>query len=734
MRFSTLCLAGLLGVLAAPVGAQFLHSQSLEYPNGRMLISIALRQSSPQTIHAVSVTPTTRFLIQAPSSVRTDSRGYAALVIDVQCLSANSNPERFTVTLTDPVTSRQARREYLLECVNNVIGSAWPDFMMIQGAFCNPPTDSSSHLQIERASDLDGDGIYGDLQIEAEPNGRDPIDFPNEFVTDVNGQGTNGCLGGSPGGVFRPSGVDRHVAWFADNRVWGGANTCDWTTQMNFVQDMSFGPFNGAPAMFATSSTFDTVIIGKDANNDGNIGTSEIKVFFDPNVLVNAENYSPDGVAVDPSNARRVYWISDKSGATGSPTNQGIFRLTDANGDDAIGAGEVVATWTGTTGAVQVEAQTIDHTEFECVHVGAAGGVLVNQTALGTIFRWVDGNGNGIAETGEVTNWLTYNLASALTRSADWLADPSFPSFPGPFFGMNLIESTNVGGREVYFIGSTDFTGSTSGFIFRCVDGNNDGDVNDAGEVKIFNNGTPSSIYNTTAIKLNGLDIARVDVNGNGAIEDSEVYVYAAMAEGPAPSCGYTFGDLTNWRFVDLNGDGDALDGAAEAHVMSLHSTGAFNRGLEVVPGAHRGGFRHSFYSRSAFVTVQPANCTTSTAGEYIELDLVRERLEEGTQGTPFAGNSRFAIEVRGATGLAAVAVLFAIGEQRPPFPFGPCTVGLMPPLFASIPAKVPDASGRAQFPVPVPVGISGTLYFQSLGLTPSIQFLFGEVNEMRVQ
>ena len=735
MRIPTLVLAGFLGALAAPSSAQFLESQSLTYSGGRMLISLALRQSTPSTAHTVAVTPTVRFVVTAAAaSVNTDSRGYAVFLLDVRCAAANAAPEKFTVTVTDTSNNSQLTRDYLLKCVNGNIGSAWPQYLMIQGAFCNPADSSSSHLQIDRTSDLDGDGIYGDLNVEAQ--GRDPLDFPSEFAMDVNGQGTKGCDGGSPGGLFLPGGAARQVAWFADNRVWGGTGVCDWTTQMNFLQDMAYAhSFNGRPALFITSDSGDSVLIGKDTDGDGNVGPAEIKVFFDPNTVVNAENYSPDGVAVDPTAPARVYWISDKSGAAGSPTNQGLFRLTDGNADDAIAAGEVTPTWTGTTGVVMVEAQAIDHTELECLHVDDAGAALVNQTALGTIFRWLDGNGNGVAETGEVANWLTYNNSggATLTVNVDFATNINFPVFTGPYFPMNLIESVRVGGRDVYYVASTDFAGPTSGYIFRCIDGNGDGDVNDVGEVTLFSDGTPSSVFGTPAIQLGGFDLAMVDANGNGAIEDSEVFLYSENAPGPLPSCGYTFGDAVNWRMVDLNGDGDALD-AGEAGVISVHPTGAFNRGLEVIPGPIDGGFTDSFYSRSAFVTVQAANCVTATAGEYLELDMKREKLEEGTQGTPFAGNSRFTLVTRGGTGKAASAVLFSAVEQRPPFPFGSCTVGLGAPLFASIPAKVPDANGYAEFALSIPSGISGTLYFQALGLDPGIFFYFGEVNEMRVQ
>jgi hypothetical protein len=738
LRHHALLTTALVALTAASASAQHLYSQALTYPGGRMAINLKLVAAQANTTFAVSVTAHPLLNVTAPTSVTSDARGYASCTADVQRTIANSAPLTLRITLAHPsLPNGSLVKNYLVKSRNGEIGSAWPEFLQVQGAFCNPANAASAQLQVDRASDLDGDGVYGDLNFEREASGKDPLDFPSEYAADNNAQGTLGCLGGSPPGVFQPGhSSGRQVAFLADNRV--VTAVCTFTTQMNFLEDICYAPaFHGRPAVLAVTSGADRILICRDADGDGSIGATEIKIFFDPLVLVNNENYSPDGVAWDPTRNGRVYWISDKAGATGSPVNQGILQLDDSNADDAIGAGEWKASWTGTTAPVLVENQTIDHTEFECLHVDGAGGVLVNQTALGTIFRWLDANNNGVAETGEVRNWLTYNTTSALTKSADFLT-PTFPVLPGTFYAMNLIESVaGVGSnnREVYFIGWVQATGIGAGFVFRCEDKNQDGDVNDLNEVTIFND--PAAVNDPLLFPPNfvsGLDVAGIDENADGRVDDSELFVYGAFPNGPKPSCGFTqFNDLNNWRFRDRNGDGDALD-AGEHERISIHPTGAFNRGLELAPAAIDGGFRPSFYQRSAVMTLRHPGCR-SPAGETVELDLRREKLEEGTQGTPFGGNPRFGFVTRGnGPSTTANAGLVLSATLLPaPFPIGSCSLWLQPPLFADmIPPAIPDATGAATFDVPIPAVVRGTLFVQAVSLQ-SGQLVLGETAEVRI-
>ncbi len=735
----TLSAAAVLLGLADTASAQLATSHALTYAGNQMTISLKLNGATAGISVGVSVSAATGLTFTAPTTVAVDTRGYAQVNVGVQSGQANLSPKAFTVTLSHAsFNNGQITRDYIVKSVGGAIGSAWPDVIMVQGVFCNPPASAATMLEIDRVSDLDGDGAYGDVNVEAV--GFDPLDAPSEFSTDVDLADTaTGCVTGTPPNVFWPGATGRTVAFMTDNRVVNGA--CSFASQLNFVEDVNFAPrFGGSPALLMPSSSSDKAYISRDLNGDGSIDASEIRVFFDPAALVNAENYSPDNVVYDTTGTRRAYWISDKAGPTGSPTNQGMFQLTDANGDDQIGAGEFRATWTGTSGVVVVEGQNVDHTEFEALHVDSFGATLVNQTALGTIFRWRDAINDGIANTGEVSNWLTYAATSVYTRSADFQT-AGFPTITGPYFGLNHIESVFGAGfasGDVYYLGSTNSQtgGQGNGFVYRCEDRNIDGDVNDLGEVSIYVD--PTLLTDPSRPEfISGLAVGVIDLNGNLLIEANEQFVYVADADGnnPRPFCGFTtFGDLCVWRYNDKNSDGDALDVGESERVM-IHPTGAFNRGIEVMPDSLGGGLRHTFYQRSSVVTIRAAACRNAN-GDALEVDLLREKLEEGTQGTPFGGNQRFALVTRGNGTSAIAAGLLLSGAVSPvPLPFSGCDVWVAFPFFTDlIPAVAPNANGTATFPVPIPGGVVGNLIVQGFAVSPSLQITVGETAELRVR
>ena len=726
--------AVLLALAASqPVAAQFLKSQSLSRPAARTTLSFKLERVAANTTFTVTTTGALQLSLTAPATVVSDARGYAAFQVEVQSLLQNFGPVGFQVTVADvSLPNGSITKKYSIKVKNGVISSAWPEFVMSQGVFCNPAALASSHLQIDRATDIDGDGVYGDLFIEA--NGStvpDSLDFPSEFSCDVNSTGA-----GTAAGLFLPGAAGRTVAFCTDNRIviTPSGPTCAFTTLLNFIEDMAFArAFNGKPTLFATSSSNDNVLICRDTNGDGNITASEISVFFAPTVLVNNENFSPDGIALDPTAPSRLYWITDKSGATGSKVNQGLFRLEDANADDVIGANEWKPSWTGTTAPVVVETNTVDASEFECLHVDSKGGVLLNHTELGTIFRWFDSNANGVAETGEVVNWLTYNMTQALYTKSVAFQQPNFPVLTGTFWSMNLIESVARPGQgDLHFVALTNSTGVGAGFVFRCEDLNNDGDVNDLGEVTVF--WDPAVNADPTPF-VSGLAVTWLDENGNQVQEPSEIVVYVAQPNGPKPLYGFsTASDLNVWRYRDLDANGNAFAIGENERVM-IHPTGAFNRGLELVPSESDGGFRLGFYQRSQLTTVKTAGCLTPL-GESIELDSFRDKLEEGTQGTPFGGNTAFGAVTRGnGSGAGTVCGLgLGNGVAASPIPIFGCNFWLQAPFFVDvIPPALPDANGVAKFPLPIPANVRGTIALQAFTVTAG-KVILGETSEMRIE
>ena len=237
--------------------------------------------------------------------------------------------------------------------------------------------------------------------------------------------------------------------------------------------------------------------------------------------------------------------------------------------------------------------------------------------------------------------------------------------------------------------------GAGAGFVFRAEDRNNNGSANDLGDVSVFVD--PTLVGGSFPPNyVTGLAVAEVDVNGNGLISDDERFVYVAVPNGPKPSTGYVAnGDLCVWRYHDGNGNGTATD-TGEAELISVHPTGAFNRGLDLAPSLLDGGMQQTFYSRSMLVTAKTGGCVT-TLGTVVELDAKRDKVEQGTQGTPFGGNAAFAITTRGNGPASLAAVAIGVGIAPAPFVLEHCDLWLLPPLFVDTIAPVlADANGVA--------------------------------------
>jgi hypothetical protein len=162
-----------------------------------------------------------------------------------------------------------------------------------------------------------------------------------------------------------------------------------------------------------------------------------------------------------------------------------------------------------------------------------------------------------------------------------------------------------------------------------------------------------------------------------------------------------------------------------------VHPTGAFNNGLEPAPGPVQGGFAHSFYSRSTLMTVRPSPCQTSLG--FIEIDFRREKFEEGTPGTPFSGNGRFAVETRGNEPSLPCGVLLGSALLPAPFMFGSCSLWMFPFAADLIQPTLAGPGGEARFPVPVPSNVTINLFLQPFSFSLTTLFL-GEAAEIRVR
>ena len=135
--------------------------------------------------------------------------------------------------------------------------------------------------------------------------------------------------------------------------------------------------------------------------------------------------------------------------------------------------------------------------------------------------------------------------------------------------------------------------------------------------------------------------------------------------------------------------------------------------------------------------TIQAANCLSGT-NEYLELNYVRQKLEEGTQGTPFSGNQRFEIVSRGNASGGFGGLLIAPSEVNPPFQLGflgsLCTLGVIGPPDINVQSFSPPVNGQLNFPFPIPAGISGaTIHLQPYNLDFVFGLVLGEVAQMDI-
>ncbi|HKX46302.1 MAG TPA: hypothetical protein VJP77_06335, partial [Planctomycetota bacterium] len=337
----------------------------------------------------------------------------------------------------------------------------------------------------------------------------------------------------------------------------------------------------GAGAFYLTnnSSGAEHLLRGVDANDDGAVDASEIQIVADLTALFGAAQNAV-GVVANP-NTGDVWVASDFPGgglATWDGTTASVVLDFVANGNvqatDQFGALAPVdsddftrLTWTGDGVLVFIDGFGEDRTE--------------------AIFRFLDKNGDGDADADELTPFL---VPTSIHPS--WAQNPDFaggvlrsleipnPADTGPgdnqppiFAGrLNHLATGVEGGNEAFYFACdssntgnfalNEFGEGLNGLIFRAVDVNADGDVNDAGEVQQYYDGSATGPF-TALDKIVGIDVG----------PDGAVYVGSI----PGPSV---------WRFEDLNADGDAEDAGERAQVFDLavYGTGSGEPGQGYTP------------------------------------------------------------------------------------------------------------------------------------------------------
>ncbi|MEX1025142.1 MAG: hypothetical protein WD226_08705 [Planctomycetota bacterium] len=349
---------------------------------------------------------------------------------------------------------------------------------------------------------------------------------------------------------------------------------------------------NGTAAVYWSSgfgAAADAVGRGTDLNGDGRIGAEEMTLFWDAGGQ--GFDIDPDGLTLTSDGA---VWVSSDF-----DTHEGVWRLEDTTGDgvadvvDQLILGSGFTVGYGADGVAPGSNSAASGDDFQWL-TAIGGGAVIGYEGFSSaaassedcIFRLEDQNGDGDLADGygdgnplndEARLFLNYigkNPAYPVnpdfgTVLRDPEVDPSSGT-TGSFVRLMHTAYVNDAGAESYYFASE--TSSTSAFnlnvnslalnglIYKGVDNNNDNDVNDAGEVTLFYDGSNTG-------PMQGMD----KILGMRGVGD---WVYVLDL---------AFGGKSVHRFRDANGDGDAMDvGEAEFHVFDATTYNPL--GIGVVP------------------------------------------------------------------------------------------------------------------------------------------------------
>ncbi|MDF1798390.1 MAG: hypothetical protein P1V81_04380 [Planctomycetota bacterium] len=313
----------------------------------------------------------------------------------------------------------------------------------------------------------------------------------------------------------------------------------------------------GVPVAYWIDAKLDIIYRGVDTDGNGLLdhGTPDVTVFRDSGVLDGSS--SANGLALTPDGA--VWYCADYDG---SGTHKGVFRLFDINGDgDAADLGEQVAlvpdggtvSTPNAGGPVLVDAENM----VEMTELGngviAWTGYSGSFSADFSLYRFEDLNGDGdVLDTDEAINWLNATGKNpALDMNVDFQSGVlrSMEAFVGGVSKgharfMKLCTRVEGLSEVVYVATDSSDTGDFSlnlagqglnGLIYRCEDLNGDRDVNDAGEVTLYFDGSNSA--GNEFPKILGMDAVGTSIYIAGLSNDTVVT-----------------------RLEDINADGDAMD------------------------------------------------------------------------------------------------------------------------------------------------------------------------------
>lgn len=333
------------------------------------------------------------------------------------------------------------------------------------------------------------------------------------------------------------------------------------------------------------------VFRGWDANGNHIVETSERVEFCDAGTLLGVGRVLEVSIDETRLGRVRVYFAVEDGG---------LVVAEDLDGDGVAQSPGELRVALGASSLRSVPGAnatvTMDYRAFE--RIASSRRASGNARLLGweandlCVYELEDLNGDGdYADLSERRN--LFNAAAVLQSANTYApvrsgwelnADVATGVLPSAFDTRRLTASlgaiafttqpiaVNPAGHAYYFASTLtdDLTGTTrSGLIYRGIDSNADGDVNDAGEVSLFYDPRRASsirypIRRVLDVVADGLDFIVLQDNGPLAANNR-----------PLPTC---------WKLRDLNLDGDAMDAGEATLLFTARKNDPLPTELERVP------------------------------------------------------------------------------------------------------------------------------------------------------
>ena len=479
---------------------------------------------------------------------------------------------------------------------------------------------------------------------------------------------------------------------------------------VNFVEEMKFHADPGmTPAVYAVAG--DNVIRLEDLNGDGDCNDAgEITVWADTRAAFGVGNTSPDSLCFVPGT--HVMFVSDDIW-TGAPTfPSGIHRYEDLNADgDAQDLGESSLWVDGTATQTLAESGgpvTIAMTDFEALMVDSGGVVIGFEQQLRALIAFEDLNLDGDAmDAGEARNFcnLVKNTAvNGLDVNADVLSGALkeggcvSTGGAGIYTSLEILDvaiGKGAGGRDAYYMVTTVSPNTctvAAALIYRGVDLNDDGDLNDAGEVTLFYEG-PNSPH---AYVPNSIWAGTAHDGGFSAWHNA----------GPPGTTAFIRDTIEFLK--DGNADGDAMDPGESLVLHSWDPDGTYAVCLTDVPV---GAFTEPPPTPPFFIEFGTGGLGTNAL-----------RAEIGNAGTPVIGQS-FTVTLEDARANTPAVLMMGFsrtqwGNRALPFDLGVfgATGNFLYQSRNYVFSTSTDALGDASYVINVPLNpnfIGRDLYFQ---------------------